>query len=170
MKKKWISLFAAIVITGSLFAQGQGKMADEKRQRIESARVAFITSELGLTTDESSKFWALANEKRNEEKALRESMKDKTKGVRKGSLDEFSDAQLKAAMKARLDMKAKHLDIEKKYMDKFIDAVGAKKTAKYYRAEEKFKKELLQRMKQRNRGGRGEFFDGPDRSPGSRAR
>ena len=56
------NILSLILILTSIvsFAQN-GKMMKQKKEQVKSLKVAFITSELDLTPDESAKFWPLYN-------------------------------------------------------------------------------------------------------------
>ena len=56
------SLIIIIITLTSTFSFAQnGRLMKQKKEQVKSLKVAFITSELDLTADESVKFWPLYN-------------------------------------------------------------------------------------------------------------
>ncbi len=134
MKKLfYIVLFA--VLSFSSFAQGGAK-----KEKIEALRVAFITEQLNLTTDESQKFWPVYNEYQDKLKAARREFKalPNTFATDKDAQD-FLDAELL--------FKQREVSLFKEYYDKFKKVLPVKKVAQLRRAEEEFKKALIEQLK-----------------------
>ncbi|HYG52064.1 MAG TPA: hypothetical protein VD905_14230, partial [Flavobacteriales bacterium] len=82
-------------------------------------------------------------------KQRREAMRDHKK------LEEMTDAEVQKAMETVLNSKQKELDLEKNYHAKYLTVLPVKKVAGLYRAEDKFKRILLQRLQEKKdqRGG-----------------
>lgn len=118
----------------------------EKRENIEAQRVAFITQELNLTPEEAQKFWPVYNqytEKLQESrKKRRQEMKDS-----KENIDEMSDKEVEKLVDEEIIERQKELDLQKEYHSKFKAILPIKKVAKLYRAEDKFKRVLLNKLK-----------------------
>ena len=126
----------------SAFAQyGQRRQAIE--QNIEAQHVAFITQKLELTPDESARFWPIFNEFRSKEKALR-------KGNRPdGTLRNISEVEAEQLIEQHLDTEQKVLNLKREYYGKLKSAIPASKIARLRPAEEAFKLEILQRLRER---------------------
>ena len=65
MKKfKFFSMMivAVILLSQTNVIAQRGKGYENKKENIEAQKVAFITSKLNLTTEESQKFWPVYNE------------------------------------------------------------------------------------------------------------
>ena len=56
--KNTITFLLLILITSSAFAQPR---LQQKKEQIKSLKIAYITEELNLTSEESAKFWPLYN-------------------------------------------------------------------------------------------------------------
>lgn len=120
--------------------------------RIESQKVAFLTKEMDLTSEESQKFWPVYNQFNKERQEIRKQMKEALKPGK--PIEECSDAELQKIMENTMSNKQKELDLEKQYHTKFLAVLPVKKVAKLYMAEEKFKRMLLERMSE-NKGKHG---------------
>lgn len=131
---------------------GQAQQKGGRKEQLASHKVAFITKELSLTSEEAQKFWPVYNqfeaEKKEIRKKRREIMKDHAK------LDQMSDAEIQKAMENMLASKQKELDLEKSYHAKFLAVLPVKKVAKLHVAEEKFKRLLLKKLAQNRQNGK----------------
>ena len=116
-------------------------MAQEggKKEKIEALRVAFITEQLSLTTDESQKFWPIYNEYQDKVRAARREFK-----AQQGNFTTDKEAQ--DYLDAELLFKQRELALYKEYYDKFKKVLPVKKVAKLRQAEEEFKKVLLAKL------------------------
>ena len=131
-------LLIICLFTTPLLAQNSQKAMGEKRENKEAVKIAFFTSKIQLTSEESQIFWPIVNEMEAEFKAL----KSKNAHGRMMSIDkeEISDKELEEMMDARMEMGKKQMDIKIKYHEKFKEVLPIKKVAKYYEATREFKK------------------------------
>jgi hypothetical protein len=127
----YIVLFSALSLCS--FAQGG------KKEKIEALRVAFITEQLDLTTDESQKFWPLYNEYQDKLKAARREFKALPTSF-------ANDKEAQEYLDAELLFKQRELSLYKEYFDKFKKILPVKKVAQLRKAEEDFKKELVRQL------------------------
>ena len=151
MKKLGVILFALGCLTFQQgFAQpGRGNRAN-LRQQIEAQKVAFITQKVGLTPKEAEKFWPVYNEYQSELKAIR---KGKVKNLVNLYMSDstLTDAQIDEAINGHFDNQQQELDIERKYYGQFKQILPMDKVAKFYIAQEQFKRELLKRLRNEGR-------------------
>ena len=127
----YILLFFLLSFTS--FSQGG------KKEKIEALRVAFITQQLDLSTDESQKFWPVYNEYMDKFRAARREFKTT-------STTFTSDKEAQEFLDAELLFKQRELNLYKEYYDKFKKILPLKKVAQLRQAEEDFKKELLKQL------------------------
>ena len=158
MKNRILTL---LMLTSTVaIAQPEGRPGDfeEKREKIEAIKVAFITEQIDLSVEESQSFWPVYNEMSDKEHALRKAQRDAFGGLK--DFENASDKEVEKAIMELADLSVEIEELRKSYLPKFIDIIGAKKTAKLMKAEKEFGKRLMERMK----GG-----DRPDREgPGGR--
>jgi hypothetical protein len=142
MKNLIIALF--ILLPGLAFAQGP-RMDDEK---MEAYKVTWLTTKLDLSADEAKIFWPIYNDFTREQGALRKERMQKMISFRKiKEIDDLTDVQIQALIVNDFDFKQRELNIEKKYYNKFKSNLPIKIVGKFYRAQEAFKKELLNRYR-----------------------
>lgn len=119
-----------------------------KSGEIESLKIAFFTQKLDLSADEAKIFWPIYNEMQAEQGALRKERMQKMISFRKvDEIDNLTDAQVQSLILSELDFKQRDLNLEKKYYNRLKADLPIKIVGKYYRAQEAFKKELLNRYK-----------------------
>jgi len=119
-------------------------------EEIESLKIAFFTKKLDLSPDDAKVFWPIYNDMQAEQNALRKERFQKMISFRKVTeIDNLSDAQIQSLITSEFDFRQRDLNIEKKYYNKFKAVLPIKIIGKYYRAQEAFKRELLNRFKDR---------------------
>jgi len=122
------------------FAQGQ----HFDNEKIEASKIAFFTQKLDLSADEAKIFWPIYNDYQRESIALRKTRMQKMISFRKvKEIDEMTDAEVQALIYNDFDFKQRDLNVEKKYYNKFKASLPIKIVGKFYRAQEAFKRELL---------------------------
>ncbi|MBT6808769.1 MAG: hypothetical protein HOA52_04710 [Flavobacteriales bacterium] len=121
-------------------------ISDKKREKIESQKIAFITNQLDLTSEEAQVFWPVYNEFSKEMKSLHNEKKENSKEIRK-NIENMSDSEIAKVLEKIFVIEQKELDVKKKYNLKFQKILSTQKVAKLYRSEREFKKELLNRIR-----------------------
>src|SRR5690349_20149182 len=123
---------------------GGGPPQGEKKEEIEAMKVGFLTQKLDLTPEEAKTFWPVYNQYQGELDKLREGHRQDRKAAR-DEMETMSDKDLEKIVDGEIAFRQSELDIMKKYNSQFKSVLPMKKVAKLYRAEEDFKRELLQR-------------------------
>jgi hypothetical protein len=147
MKKNILFIAILCFASTALFSQNRLK---EKQSQIKSIKIAFITNELSLTTDEATKFWPIYNT--FEEKQL-EIRKTKLKGyinrLDEDTLENLSEKEA-ANLVTQLESTEEELFLLKKKFNADIRGVlPASKILKLKKAEEKFNRKLMQQFKEK---------------------
>jgi hypothetical protein len=146
---KMKNLFFAILmisLPGMLWAQRP------KSGEIESLKIAFFTQKLDLSPEEAKVFWPIYNDMQAEQNALRKERFQKMISFKKTTeIDNLSDSQIQSLISSEFEMRQKDLNLEKKYYNKLKSSLPIKTVGKFYRAQEAFKRELLDRFKGRPR-------------------
>jgi len=127
------------------FAQGGQRFDSEK---IEAFKVTFFTQKLGLSVDEAKLFWPIYNDYQREQNTLRKDHMQKMISFRKvQDIDEMTDAEVQALINNDFEFKQRGLYIERKYYNKLKLSLPIKTVGKFYRAQEAFKRELLNQFR-----------------------
>lgn len=140
MKKIVLVLF--LVSTG-LYAQRPNQ------DRMKAFKTAYLTDQLDLTSSEAEKFWPIYNYFDNKLKSLRKKERSEVfSKVRNGGIEALTDSEAIALIDKMLEMKTTELQYRKELVKDLLKVLSPKKIIKLNRAEEEFKKILLERLKQ----------------------
>ena len=143
------------------FAQPEtGNKGKTKKEKIEQLKIAFITKELDLDTDQAEKFWPVYNEMADKLKAERKSRKELNKEL-KDNFDVLSDDDIKVKATKVLDSEVKEAELKKEYHEKIAGIIGYRKATKLLSLEQRFKRELLNKLNEHQRGPNGNKPRGP---------
>lgn len=145
MIKSLLLILSFCFLAINSFAQGGQRFDNEK---IEAFKVTFFTQKLGLSVDEAKLFWPIYNDYQREQNSLRRDHMQKMISFRKvQDIDEMTDAEVQALINNDFDFKQRGLYIEKKYYNKLKLSLPIKTVGKFYRAQEAFKRELLNQFR-----------------------
>lgn len=149
--KKILPILIAFI---SLNAVAQdGAFIRKKKEQIKALKVAFITDELSLTSDEAAKFWPLYNSFEDKQQEIK---KQKLKGylnrMDDESFDNLSDKEA-TAMLAQMESTEDELyQLKKKFVVSLKGVLPAVKILKLKKAEENFNRKLLQQYRNKKLG------------------
>jgi Spy/CpxP family protein refolding chaperone len=152
MKTKNIVSLLIVFISMNAIAQ-DGPFIRKKKEQIKSLKVAFITSELSLTSEEAAKFWPLYNAYEGKQHDIK---KQKLKGyidrMDDESLDKLSDKEA-ANMLSQMESSEDELyQAKKKFVASLKGVISPLKILKLKKAEENFNRKLLQQYRDRKLG------------------
>jgi hypothetical protein len=140
-----------IALLQPLFALSQ-ESAESRKDKIESLRIAYITKELSLSTNEAQQFWPVYNQFQEELKVIRKNRKLDIMEA-KINFDSMTDVEIAKMIDGDFQFQQLELDLRKKYVEQYKKVLPVRKVAKLLRAEHTFKIELLREF--RNRQGEG---------------
>ncbi|MGI8893298.1 MAG: hypothetical protein ACR2GN_07530 [Bacteroidia bacterium] len=140
-------IFTLLFIFSGLiaFTQPGEKKFEERKEKIEALKVAFITKELNLTTEEAKSFWPVYNKFEEEMHTLRKSRRSERREM-KAEIENMGDKEAEQFVNNEIAFRQNELDIIKKYHPQFKQVLPVKKVALLIRAEEDFKRELLRKI------------------------
>lgn len=146
-------LIAILIIWTPLFgsAQPEGRKKPptekEREDKIDKLKIAFISQELMLTTEEAEKFWPIYNELEVKIKELRKANRKIEKDVEE-SYDKLSEEDAKKKFDEVIANEEKETALRKEYNEKFSKVIGNKRTLKLLSLEREFKRELLDALRE----------------------
>ena len=134
--------------------QRPGARPGQAKERIESAKIGFITRELQLTPDEAKAFWPIYNAMEDEmKKANRDPLREGLKTVRgEGGIDNLSDAQARELLAEIDKVGAEREAVRRTYQKEFLKVLPPQKVLKLHVAERKFKQEVMERLRDARKG------------------
>ena len=137
-----------ITISSSIFAQHEHENFQKKREEINVEKIAFITKELNLSSQEAQIFWPVYNEYQSKIEEEMKAMRSDKKSI---DYDKISDKEAVALADQQIIHLQKMLDIKKMYHVKFKEVLPPRKLLKLYDAEQDFRKHLLKEVRQNRR-------------------
>lgn len=143
--KKFI--FAVLLFVPTLlFAQSKG--GGGSGERMEAKKIAWLTTKLELSTDDAKIFWPIYNDYTKELSSLRRERSKKMISFRKiKEIEDLSDEEIQALIVNDFNFRQRDLNIERRYYNKFKTSLPLQTVGKFYRAQESFKKEILQQYR-----------------------
>lgn len=111
------------------------------RDKIQAARVAYITDQLALSPAEAEKFWPIYREFAEKRKSLRQELKDNRNTPTQKSDQELVDQQFK--------VKQQELNLEKDYSGRLLKVISAQKLRSLPGAEQRFRQMILEQIQRR---------------------
>jgi Spy/CpxP family protein refolding chaperone len=136
-------IVAGLLLVG-LFPAASLAQDGEGRQKIESARVGYITNRLNLTPDQATQFWPIYNEYSGRKQELNRRIRQvNNQSLRQGVAEQ--DA-LKNIGEIN-NMKQKIADLDQEYTPRFLKVISAGQLLELQNAERTFNKILLDRLK-----------------------
>ena len=149
---KNIKLLSAILLLTCLTTFAQGGRFKQKMEQVKSLKVAFITNELALTSDEAAKFWPLYNAFDDKQKELRKqkfsAFADRRDNL---DLDKMTDKEATTLLAQMEDNEDQLYQLRKKFVVSLKGVLPAVKIIKLKKAEEDFSRKLLQQYRDKKR-------------------
>ena len=138
-------LFLAISICSlSAFAQ-QGRM-QEKLEKVNNLKIAYLTKELELSSSQAEKFWPVYNNYEKELMQTRKSFKQKHMNDR---MDGLSDKESKDLLDDQMAMETAVIAIRKNYRNEFLKVLSPQQLVTLMEAEKRFNQMLKDKMRAR---------------------
>ena len=139
MKRYLLLLFFCALSFAGTTALAQER---QSKERVEAAKIAFLTDKMELTSEQAQKFWPLYNEY---ESKRRELIKSYRSGYKQNA-DELTEQEAKARIDMMFTTREKELALEQEYAAKYARIISNKQLVKLYRGERDFTKLLLKRL------------------------
>ena len=104
------------------------------RQDVQVERIDIITRNMNFTEENSKAFWPIYRDYAHEQQVI---------GAQRIALikdyainhDSIDDAQAESFIERALKLEQEGLDLKKKYVPRFIKAIGARETAKFFQVD-----------------------------------
>lgn len=143
-------IFALLLTPMIMMAQPERERPDrtQMRERIKSERIAFITEQVKLSPEEAQSFWPVYNNFTSELEQIRKDLR-KLRKNRSAQLDKLSDKELDEAFAEELRLMDRQNTLMKENHQQIRKILPARKVAQLYDAEQKFRIQLMKRMRER---------------------
>lgn len=125
----------------SSWAQGSRAM-----ERIEAAKIAYITNHVELSPPQAERFWPVYHELEKKREALRREYMDLKRAANEENLSEAASDKL---VQRQLELQDKAAENERIYTQKLSKILSGQQLLALKKAEADFRKLLLDRLKER---------------------
>ncbi|NHN24453.1 sensor of ECF-type sigma factor [Flavobacterium jejuense] len=145
MRKK-ITLLLLLIVSFS-FAQGGMK---EKKEKIKALKVAYITEQLNLTSEEAQKFWPVYNAFDDKQFEIKHNkMKAVIKRFEEGGIDQLTEKEALELITKMETYEDEMHHLKKKFLKDLLTVLPPKKVIKLKKAEDEFNRKLLREFRGR---------------------
>ncbi|WP_026777458.1 flagellar basal body rod protein FlgC [Polaribacter sp. Hel_I_88] len=147
MKK--IILFISISLFYVLAINAQTR--EESREKIKALKVAYLTEQLSLTTEEAQKFWPIYNKFDKEQNDLRINYKSVLRQSIKSTeeIDSLNEADAKKLIALKLLTDKQLYESQKNFIIKMEGILSAKKIIKLQISEMDFARKLMKKYRKK---------------------
>lgn len=141
MKKNTLYLlFFLLILGGKALAQRPGQQID--RERLQAARIAFITTRIDLKPEQAEKFWPVFNEFNDK----RESIMRQIASLNRGAPD-ISEEEAKSRIMQRFQLEEKIIQEEKAFVSEVSKVLSYKQILLLNNVTRDFARQIYQRQR-----------------------
>ncbi len=147
--KQLLALLIMMASAWATFAQEDTdleKQNPKAQEKIQAARIALISEKLKLTPAQAEKFWPIYREFSEQRMELRKQFRQAERNPEAGKTQAERE---KALLNLSLQLKQQNVDLEKKYSDRLLNIISAQQLLTLPKAEEEFRRMLIQRLQDR---------------------
>jgi hypothetical protein len=144
--KKLTLLFLLIAISNvNLLAQRPSSTYD--KEKLEAARVAFITNRLDLKAEQAEKFWPVFNQF-NEERGK---LMNQLSAINRSTSEDMTEAKAKEMIAQRLTLQQDLLDREILFMDEIVKIISPTQAVKLGSVNREFTRQVYRMQRGRDK-------------------
>lgn len=141
-------IFAIFLLLFSLSSIAQNEKTDEKKEQIKALKVAFLTTELKLTSNEAEKFWPIYNSFEDKQFEFRHGkMKSLMNKLDDESLEKMTEKEANSLLSQMENSEENLHQLRKDFIQNLKKIIPASKIIKLKKSEEKFNRKLLQQYR-----------------------
>lgn len=137
-------LILCVLLFGTFLLHAQGPVRD----RIKTLKVAFITEQVGLTSEEAQQFWPIYNaHEESMEKIRRKERAEIHANIARAQ--DLSTNESEQLLDNLLTLQFDKQKAEREFLSKLRTVIPAKKVLLLVKAEEDFKRQMIQQFRKR---------------------
>lgn len=130
----------------TFFSNVSAQEPEEKNERIQAQKVAFITERINLTSREAQVFWPVYNEYQEKKDKINVQRRT-TREYYKKNARTLSDKEADELLNKYISIEQQEITLLIEYNDKFKQVLSPKKVMQLYIAENQFKAWLLNKLR-----------------------
>lgn len=139
-------LFIVFLFTVGLYGQ------EGRHEKIKALKTTYITEQLSLTSAEAEKFWPIYNSYDKKFHAIRKKERREIFKKLQNDLEFLTDAEANILIEQSLSLQSEGLELRKRMISELRKVISPKKIITLKKAEDDFKRELLDRYRHHRRG------------------
>jgi hypothetical protein len=141
MKKLTQYLFVLFLFAaGNLMAQRPNPNINP--EKLQAARIAFITSRIDLKPEQAERFWPIFNKYTDQREAIMKTMSDLSRGN-----ENISEEDAKSKVQKRMQLQQKMLDEEKTFSSEISKVITYKQLLMLHNIARDFNRHIYQRQR-----------------------
>ena len=118
---------------------------EQKKERFEAQKVAFITDRLDLSSAEAEKFWPIYNKYKDEQKTAQKAWRS-DHDYSHEDIIKMSDSEAEKFTKDQLGHEQKLLDLRKALITNMKGVISPQKIVMLFEAEKEFRVDLMRKV------------------------
>lgn len=119
---------------------------DDRGEKIQQLRIAFITQKLDLSTTEAEKFWPVFNQYDKRKLAIRKELRDIGKTMKD---NELGEVELIRNLEKVSALKKEEIDLNLQMARELLPVIGVQKVQMLARIEQEFRETLMNKLRER---------------------
>ena len=137
-----------LLAAASAFAQNErsGQRKNEWREKMKTEKIGFLTSEIGLTSEEAKLFWPVYEKIEAAREAAMERSFKAFQALERSLREEKGEAAIAEALNEYLAAGEELSTIDRQYVGEYRRILSSEKIARLYFAEEKFRRNQINRL------------------------
>jgi hypothetical protein len=144
--KKLTLIFLLIAISNiNLMAQRPSSTYD--KEKLEAARVAFITNRLDLKAEQAEKFWPVFNQFNDD----RGKLMNQLSAINRSSSEDITEAKARDMIAQRMTLQQNLLDMEKLFMDEIVKIISPIQAVKLGGVNREFTRQVYRMQRGRDK-------------------
>lgn len=149
MKNNLLKTLVCLLFCTSIYAQRSPDRERRKEQieRVQAAKVGFLSDKVKLTEKQAQKFWPIYNDYSESRRELFKKIRTK---IRDGRSEGMSDLEKSKLLDETMLLKEKDLSMQKAFKSKILNVISIDQYINLLSAEKEFNQLMIQRLGKRN--------------------
>ena len=139
-------IISAQMLAGAGQAQAQKKCDDGWKEKMMSEKIAFLTHEINITSEEAQAFWPVYNKIEKEKDEARHQAFKSHKAMSSALEEGKSGKELSALLDAYVAAKVRQDEVDNGATEIYKTVLPLEKVVKLYVAEEKFRRQYIHKL------------------------
>ena len=142
----FILTFALTAIDGAGLSAHHSCQKGEWKQKMQSEKIAFLASEIGLTPEEAQAFWPVYNKVEAEADQTMHEVFKAYKALEEALEKGLPSKEVEPLLEKYLEAQKKHKETDAGRAEKYLKVLPADKVARLFIGEEKFRRHHIRRL------------------------